>query len=205
MNPSRPDAEAAAPAVCASQQRLAALRTRAGAAPGDAAALAWAAAVLRRAADAEAAGDLALRDWLLPRVDARLAEVDRSAAGGPAAEAPATVAPASAFAPLRAALAASGGGGELAALREARPTLARLRVERQLARAEARRPDNPGPLNSEHLILRALQQMQAAAPACLGAFVAQVEALIWLDEARGAGGKGPAAAAPVSRRPAARR
>ena len=51
--------------------------------------------------------------------------------------------------------------------------------------AQARGPDNPGPLNSEHLLLRALQQMQAAAPDYLGAFVSQVETLLWLDEARG--------------------
>lgn len=81
-----------------------------------------------------------------------------------------------------------GQGGELRTAQQLRPTLARLRVQRQLARAQARQPENPGPLNSEHLLVRALQQMQTLAPAYLASFITQMETLLWLDTARGAGG-----------------
>lgn len=79
---------------------------------------------------------------------------------------------------------------ELKAWRQSRQTWARLSVDRQLSRSLARLPQNPGPLNSQLLALRALQWMQDIAPGYLQAFVAQVEVMVWLDQA----GAGPAPA-----------
>jgi hypothetical protein len=158
-------------------QTLQALRAR-GAARLDPVGLALAEALLRRGARQ----DDAVRRWLAPRLDRAIADVAaRVDAAGQEAAAPA---PAPALLVLRQALGADA-ADELKSVRRFRPALARWRVERQIARAQARGPDNPGPLNSEHLLLRALQQMQAAAPDYLGAFVTQVETLLWLDEARG--------------------
>ena len=116
-----------------------------------------------------------------------------------------------------------GGGGlgagqstqvELKAVQQFRSTWARLSVDRQLARSQAQVPDNPGPLNSHLLVLRALQEMQAVSPACLGHFMAYADALLWLDQATGAGASShpggvrreskaskPARAAAVKRQP----
>ena len=79
--------------------------------------------------------------------------------------------------------------GELRALRQFRRTWTRLSAEQQLLRSQAQLPQNPGPLNSQLLALRALQLMQVLSPAYLQRFMAQIEALLWLDEA------GPASAA----------
>ena len=72
---------------------------------------------------------------------------------------------------------------ELKAWRQFRQTWARLSVDRQLIRSQAQLPPNPGPLNSQLLALRSLQLMQDIAPGYLQAFVAQVEVLLWLDQA----------------------
>ena len=79
---------------------------------------------------------------------------------------------------------------ELKAWRQSRQTWARLSVDRRLSRSLARLPQNPGPLNSHLLALRALQWMQDIAPGYLQAFVAQVDVMLWLDQA----GAGPAPA-----------
>ena len=79
--------------------------------------------------------------------------------------------------------AAPGRSGELKALTQFRSTWARISVDRQLSRSLAQLPQNPGPLNSQLLALRALQLMQDIAPAYLQRFVTQVEALLWLDGA----------------------
>jgi hypothetical protein len=71
----------------------------------------------------------------------------------------------------------------LKAVQQARSTWARLSVDRQLARSQAQVPDNPGPLNSHLLVLRALQAMQATSPTYLGHFMAYADALLWLDQA----------------------
>ncbi|WP_418320688.1 DUF2894 domain-containing protein [Piscinibacter sakaiensis] len=72
---------------------------------------------------------------------------------------------------------------ELKALRESRDTWARLRIDRQMAQSQASVPANPGPLNSQLLVLRALQTMQEISPAYLKAFFRQLDALFWLDQA----------------------
>lgn len=77
----------------------------------------------------------------------------------------------------------AGPPAELKALQDFRSTWARLSVDRQLARSLAEVPRNPGPLNSHHLALRALQLMQTLSPAYLQRFLSQVEALLWLEQA----------------------
>ena len=94
--------------------------------------------------------------------------------------------PASALAGAAPAQAAGPAGDpppELKALQQHRRTWARLSVDRQLSRSLAQLPQNPGPLNSHLLALRSLRWMQDTAPAYLQGFVAQVEALLWLDAA----------------------
>lgn len=174
--PNRP-ADGDAP-FAAAVQTLEALHAR-GAASADPVQWAFANALARRGAEQDEAVRLALAPRLAQAAAALAARLD---AGAMPARTARPGAPA--WALLRPALGADT-TGELKSVRQLRPALARWRVERQISRALARGPDNPGPLNSEHLLLRALQQMQAAAPAMLGAFVTQVETLLWLDEARG--------------------
>jgi hypothetical protein len=72
---------------------------------------------------------------------------------------------------------------ELKALRHHRNTWSQLGAERQLTLSLAKAPGNPGPLNSHLLVLRSLQRMQELSPAYLHRFIAQVEALLWLEQA----------------------
>lgn len=77
----------------------------------------------------------------------------------------------------------SDGPDELKAMSQSRSTWARLRVGRQLAHSLASVPENPGPLNSHLLMLRALRTMQDISPAYLGRFMAYADTLIWLEQA----------------------
>ncbi|GHD02613.1 hypothetical protein GCM10007320_62000 [Pseudorhodoferax aquiterrae] len=63
-----------------------------------------------------------------------------------------------------------------------RSTWARLHAEQRLKHALADAPENPGPLNSEHLVHQALQLMRGCAPDYLRHFMAQVDALAWLED-----------------------
>lgn len=173
-------------------EALATLRA-AGAASVDPVTLARLEATVRRGQQQDAA----VQHWLAARLATPLAALQASV-GTPASTRSAGSSPAPS--PLHAL--GQTLEGELRTAQRLRPTLARLRVQQQIVRAQARQPDNPGPLNSEHLLVRALQQMQALAPAYLGPFITQVETLLWLDTARGAGGAvgDRAAAAPAGRR-----
>ena len=82
-----------------------------------------------------------------------------------------------------AAMAPAGPPAELKALSQFRHSWARLDVAQQLQRSKQQAPENAGPLNSQGLVLRALQQLQAISPDYLERFVSQVEALMWLDQA----------------------
>lgn len=164
----------------AAAQALAALRDH-GAANVDPVTLARLDATVRRGRQQDAA----VQQWLAVRLADALAALQAQVAqhrADTSSDQEAKPAAWRALAPLRTPPAA-----ELRSAQRLRPTLARVRVQRQIARAQARQPDNPGPLNSEHLLVRALQQMQTLAPAYLGPFITQVEALLWLDSARGAG------------------
>ena len=72
---------------------------------------------------------------------------------------------------------------ELRSLEQDRSKWKRLHVQQQLARSLAQVPDNPGPLNSQLLLLRALQRLQTLSSGYLEAFISQVETLQWLAEA----------------------
>ncbi len=62
-------------------------------------------------------------------------------------------------------------------------TWSRLSTERQLAETLACAPENAGPLNSQHLVLRSLQLMRDIAPDYLQGFMSYVDTLIWLEHA----------------------
>ncbi len=70
---------------------------------------------------------------------------------------------------------------ELRALHRHRDTWRRLSAEQQLRHSLDQVPPQAGPLNSPHLVHRALQSMQASAPGYLQHFVAHVDALLWLE------------------------
>ncbi|MBO9716170.1 MAG: DUF2894 domain-containing protein [Pseudoxanthomonas sp.] len=96
--------------------------------------------------------------------------------------------PAPAFAPLP-------------VLDELRTVWSRMRNDRQLRESLDQVPADAGPLNSDMLVHRALQLMQATAPGYLQHFIAYADALSSLQQLR-EGGAGEAAAAPAGRKPA---
>lgn len=62
-----------------------------------------------------------------------------------------------------------------------RSTWLRLSTDRRMTQAQATVPDNPGPLNSHHLVHQALQSMRTLSPGYLDHFMSYVDALLWLD------------------------
>ncbi|CAN5893626.1 DUF2894 domain-containing protein [soil metagenome] len=71
---------------------------------------------------------------------------------------------------------------ELKSLEYFRSTWSRLSTERRLTQSLAKVPDKAGPLNSHHLVHRALTTMRELSPAYLTHFMAHVDALLWLDQ-----------------------
>jgi hypothetical protein len=84
-------------------------------------------------------------------------------------------------------------------VRHFRQAWKRLNAEQRLAQSRAALPQNAGPLNSQHLVHKALQQMRQLSPAYFERFVAQVDGLMWLEQALGEA----AAREPASGRPGA--
>lgn len=74
---------------------------------------------------------------------------------------------------------------ELKSVRHFRQAWKRLNAEQRLAQSRAALPQNAGPLNSQHLLHKALQQMRQLSPAYFERFVAQVDGLMWLEQALG--------------------
>lgn len=105
-----------------------------------------------------------------------LASLLREFAPGPAAEVPASPPGSRDPAPTG-----------LKSVSRFRSTWARLGAEQRLAEAQALVPGNAGPLNTQHLVHRTLALMHEASPETLNRFVAYAQALMWLDEATGAG------------------
>ncbi|HET7792347.1 MAG TPA: DUF2894 domain-containing protein [Rhizobacter sp.] len=66
-------------------------------------------------------------------------------------------------------------------------TWSRLRTEQRLRQALAQVPAQAGPLNSAHIVSRALQTLHALSPAYLDAFMTHVDALQWMEQASGGG------------------
>lgn len=98
---------------------------------------------------------------------------------------------------------------ELRTLRTHRDTWARLRDELRLAQALSSLPPNAGPLNSQRLVLRALQRMRELSPGYFHRFLAHLETLQGLEQAGATPSASPAArpratAARPASRPAAR-
>ncbi|MBS0608606.1 MAG: DUF2894 domain-containing protein [Proteobacteria bacterium] len=71
---------------------------------------------------------------------------------------------------------------ELHTLQRHRATWTRLSAEERLRQALAQVPAQAGPLNSHHLVHRALVLMQTTAPEYLQRFVPYVDALLALDQ-----------------------
>lgn len=78
--------------------------------------------------------------------------------------------------------------GDPPALDYFRATWSRLQTGQRLAQSQARLPGNAGPLNSQHLVHRALMLMHELSPGYLQHFMGQVDALLWLDGVNGAAG-----------------
>lgn len=72
---------------------------------------------------------------------------------------------------------------ELKSIAYFRESWAQLHTEQQLTQTLAQAPENAGPMNSQHLSLRALKLMRDHAPAYLQGFMSYVDALIWLEHA----------------------
>lgn len=72
---------------------------------------------------------------------------------------------------------------ELASVRRFGQTWAKVATEQQMIEALANAPKNAGPLNSHRLMLRALTQMRRLSPDYLRLFLAQMEALLWVEDA----------------------
>ena len=75
---------------------------------------------------------------------------------------------------------------ELAAVRRFRGTWSRLSAEERLRQTLAQVPPQAGPLNALPLLHRALVGMHGISPEYLQHFVAQVDALLWLEQVQAA-------------------
>ena len=90
---------------------------------------------------------------------------------------------------------------ELQAVRLYRRTWAQLGLQQRLRQAQRRVPTGAGPLNTQRLVHEALASMQQASPAYVHRLMAQVETLLWLEQA-GAAADPPAPPRPAAPRPA---
>jgi len=100
----------------------------------------------------------------LAALNAHLAQASRAAAGGPIPNA--------------------GEWPELRSAQRFRETWERLGAEEAVLKATHRAPENAGPLNSHMLVLRTLALMRELSPHYLRHFLAQTEALLWLEQAQ---------------------
>jgi len=100
---------------------------------------------------------------------------------------------------------ASGGApqgvADLKSLRYFRSTWSRLSADRRLNQSQAKMPENAGPLNSQHLVHRAITLMRDASPEYLNRLMAYVDTLSWIEQAN-ANLPPPAAAKPEGRKAA---
>jgi len=116
-----------------------------------------------------------------------LVDTMRPLPGARVASTPAPTARGQASPPGAAAPAAAG----IESLAWFRQTWARLSADQRLAQSASALPGNAGPLNSQHLVHRALLLMRDVAPGYLERFVAQVDALMWLEATAGPGFEAP--------------
>lgn len=88
--------------------------------------------------------------------------------------------------------------GEPELLRYLQNIWSRLSADRRLTQSLAKVPDKAGPLNSHHLVHRALAAMREASPGYFHHFVSQVDALLALDQMMQAMASPPPAPAAAS-------
>jgi hypothetical protein len=74
-------------------------------------------------------------------------------------------------------------GPELKSVAIFRNEWSKLSTEQQLTQTLAQAPENAGPMNSQHLVLRSLERMRDLAPDYLQGFMSYIDTLIWLDHA----------------------
>ncbi len=91
-----------------------------------------------------------------------------------------------------------GGPDEPGVMRYFRESMARRHSEKLVARAIRERPENPGPANSQALVVSALSLMRDLSPGYASRFVAYMDTLLWLEQAG-------EAAAPAKAKAAGRR
>jgi len=72
---------------------------------------------------------------------------------------------------------------ELKSLDRFRDTWAKVAADAQVDKALARAPENAGPLNSHLLVLRSLAALRELSPEHLHGVLAQLDALLWLEQA----------------------
>lgn len=133
----------------------------------------------------------------LPRPAARLAAlVERLGQAAPDTAAAPAGAPDAAARPL----------AELRTLSAFRGTWSRLRLDQRLRQSLAQAPEQAGPLHSHSLVLRALRLMREVSPGYLHRLMAQLDTLVWLEQAASAAPAEPRNVlrgdAPRPRRPA---
>jgi hypothetical protein len=72
---------------------------------------------------------------------------------------------------------------DLKSLRYFRSTWSRLSADRRLNQSQAKVPENAGPLNSQHLVHRAITLMRDASPDYLNRLMSYIDTLSWIDQA----------------------
>jgi len=129
-----------------------------------------------RASEAEAAPAPSPRPNPSPATSGPLAELHRhiqAVSQAPATHAAASVRPAQGGTPRP----------ELKSLDRFRGTWAKVAADAQVDKALARAPENAGPLNSHLLVLRSLAALRELSPEHLHGVLAQLDALLWLEQA----------------------
>jgi hypothetical protein len=90
---------------------------------------------------------------------------------------------------------------DLKSLRYFRSTWSRLSADRRLNQSQAKVPENAGPLNSQHLVHRAITLMRDTSPDYLNRLMSYIDTLSWIDQAN-VSAPPPAAARPEGRKAA---
>lgn len=121
----------------------------------------------------------------VPATPSPLAELHRhilavSGGGGPA---PTTATAAARSTPSTGPTGPTGLPRELKSLDRFRDTWAKVAADAQVDKALARAPENAGPLNSHLLVLRSLATLRELSPEHLHGVLAQLDALLWLEQA----------------------
>ena len=99
--------------------------------------------------------------------------------GAAPAAAPRTTAPRAATPPPQ----VTGAAADTQTVQFFKRTWSRLSADQRLAQSRAALPENAGPLNSQHLVHRALVLMRELSPEYLEHFVGYIDALQWLEQA----------------------